>query len=162
MEKTRHPYRKAFDIAQEIVAKMQAEFPKAKVSIAGSLRRQRDPRDIDILLAGSGDAERYSDFFRTLGDTAIDLGTKSTAIMIQGIQADLRIVPLKSFGAGLLFFTGSMEFNIRTRIKAKTMGLKLNRYELKDRFTEKNIAGKTEKSIFKALGLEWREPATRQ
>jgi DNA polymerase (family 10) len=87
--------------------------------------------------------------------------TKSTVILDNGIQADLRIVPEKSFGAALQYFTGSKDYNIKLREIAIKKGYKLNEYGLFERKTGKMVAGETEKEIFKILGVKYIEPEKR-
>jgi DNA polymerase (family X) len=47
-----------------------------------------------------------------------------------GLQVDLRVVPPDSFGAALLYFTGSKAHNIRLRQRALRRGMTLNEYAL--------------------------------
>jgi len=66
----------------------------------------------------------------------------------------------EEWGAALLYFTGSKNFNIRMRNAAIAKGWKLNEYGLWD--GDKLIAGKTEEEIFEALGWEFVEPTARE
>ena len=156
----RYPYAEAKKLADAVVAAVREKFPAARVEVAGSLRRGKDPRDIDILVAYDGDPNQVTRFFRTLGP-ALDVGEKSTAVTMDGIKVEMRAVPLKSFGAGMLFFTGSADFNIRIRGIAKRKGWKLSRYSLHDAKTEVPIASETEKEILDLLGVPWTEPKDR-
>ena len=52
--------------------------------------------------------------------------TKSTVILKSGIEADVRVVDPKCFGAALQYFTGSKAHNIRVRERAVKKGLKIN------------------------------------
>lgn len=156
----RYPYAEAKKLADKVVEAVRTKFPEAKAEVAGSLRRGKDPRDIDILVASDGDPNQITRFFRTLG-TALDVGEKSTAVTMDGIKVEMRAVPLVSYGAGMLFFTGSADFNIRIRGIAKRKGWKLSRYSLHDVQTEKPIASETEKEILDLLGVGWVEPKDR-
>ena len=158
--KKRYPHAEAMEIAQKIVGAIKQQFPQALVEIAGSLRRGKDPKDIDILIAGDDGDSNYAKFCRTLG-ASLNLGEKALAVAREGIQIDLRIVPKKCYGAGLLFFTGSADFNIRCRAKAKRLGMKLTRYGLEDLRDGRMIAQTTEREILDALGIEWLEPKER-
>ena len=157
--KKRFPHVEAMSVATAIVEALRKQFPDARIDVAGSLRRGKDPKDIDILIAGDDGEVAYSRFCRTLGKN-LDLGEKATSIVKEGIQVDLRIVPKAAYGAGLLFFTGSAEFNIKCRVKAKTMGLHLTRYGLTD-VAGNIIARDSEKQILDALGISWLEPKDR-
>ena len=46
------------------------------------------------------------------------------------MQADLRVVPEKSFGAAWMYFTGSKDHNVALRDWAIRKKLKLNEYGL--------------------------------
>jgi DNA polymerase (family 10) len=95
--------------------------------------------------------------------------TKSSIRMQDGLQVDLRIVPEQSYGAALLYFTGSKEHNVLLRGRAQQRGLRLNEYGL---FTDDGvdapqdrrapIASRTEAELYEALGLQWAEPELRE
>jgi len=61
-----------------------------------------------------------------------------------------------------MYFTGSKEYNIRLREIARKKGFKLSEYGLFDRKTGKFVAGRTEKEIYKKLGLKYVEPEKRE
>jgi DNA polymerase (family 10) len=70
------------------------------------------------------------------------------------------VVPAKSYGAALNYFTGSKDHNVALRQIAIGKGLKLNEYGL---FRgSKQIAGKTEEDLYEALGLDYIEPELRE
>jgi len=86
--------------------------------------------------------------------------TKSSVRLDLGLDADVRVVPLESFGAALQYFTGNKDHNIELRKIAQDKKLKLNEYGV---FRgKKQIAGKTEEEVYKILGLEWMEPELRE
>ncbi|MDP2864189.1 MAG: PHP domain-containing protein, partial [bacterium] len=77
-----------------------------------------------------------------------------------GFDVDIRVVPKKSYGSALQYFTGSKEHNIVTRKIAMDKGLKLSEYGL---FRgSKMIAGGTEEDIYKFLGMQWIPPEMRE
>ncbi|MHC4295021.1 MAG: PHP domain-containing protein, partial [Planctomycetota bacterium] len=86
--------------------------------------------------------------------------TKGSVVLTGDVQADLRVVESKSFGAALSYFTGSKEHNVRLRELAIRKGLKLNEYGLFD--GEKQIAGKSESEIYEALDLAFVVPELRE
>jgi DNA polymerase (family 10) len=80
--------------------------------------------------------------------------------MKEDFDMDIRIVPKKSYGSALQYFTGSKEHNIATRKIAIDEGLKLNEYGV---FRgPKMVAGKTEEEVYKTLGMEWVPPELRE
>ena len=77
-----------------------------------------------------------------------------------GLQVDVRVVPEQSYGAALLYFTGSKAHNIALRGLANDRGWKLNEYGL---FSGKRrIAGTTEEEVYEKLGLAYVPPELRE
>jgi DNA polymerase (family X) len=153
----------ATGIADRLIAYLRASPAVEAVHVAGSLRRSRDTvGDIDLLaVTGDGRAVcahfgRYSNAVERIG-----VGDKRASLVLQeGIQADLRVVPAASAGAALLYFTGSKSHNIALRQLAIDRGWKLNEYGLFEGTT--SIAGRTEESVYDALGLQWIAPELRE
>lgn len=158
----RMPLNKVLLIANKIIKELKNKTEK--IIVAGSIRRKKSLiRDID-LLATAKNPDAVMNAFTKMRNVKRILGkgkTKSTVILDNGIQADLRIVPEKSFGAALQYFTGSKEYNIKLREIAIKKGYKLNEYGLFERKTGKMVAGRTEKAIFKVLGVKYLEPESR-
>jgi DNA polymerase (family 10) len=86
--------------------------------------------------------------------------TKMSVRLRTGLQIDLRVVPEKSYGAALQYFTGSKEHGILLRRIAQDKGLKLNEYGI---FRgNKQVAGATEEDVYATLGLPWIPPELRE
>jgi len=135
----------------------------ADLAVAGSLRRRKVfVRDIDIL-AASGNAERLMDRFVGYGEVKHVLAhgpTKSSVLLRNAMQVDLRRVAKESWGAALVYFTGSKDFNIKLRSRALEMGCKINEYGI---FKEgRKQGGKTEEEMFGLLGLSYLPPELRE
>jgi DNA polymerase (family 10) len=137
----------------------------ADVEPAGSLRRWKETiGDLDILVTSKSGTPVMDHFISYPGvSEVVQKGdTKSTVILANGLQVDLRVLDKDSFGSALQYFTGSKAHNIAVRDRAKRMGLKVSEYGV---FTEKGgkrVAGRTEKDVYKALGLEWVPPELRE
>lgn len=134
-----------------------------KISLAGSIRRVKETiGDADFLVI-SKNPKKVMDFFTSLPGIVKIWGkglTKSSVRMKEGFDMDIRVVPKKSYGSALQYFTGSKEHNIVLRKVAIDKGFKLNEYGL---FRgKKMIAGKTEEELYKALGLTWIPPEMRE
>ncbi len=132
---------------------------------AGSLRRWReDIGDVDIL-AACEECSGIMDCFIRYPEVKEVLArgeTKSSVVLRNGLQVDLRVLPVECFGAALQYFTGSKAHNIAVRDRAKKIGLKVSEYGV---FSEKNgrrIAGDTEEGVYKAVGLPWIPPELRE
>ncbi len=134
-----------------------------KISLAGSIRRRKETiGDVDIL-AVSSQPEKVMDIFTSMKRVEKVLAkgiTKSSVRLHGGIQVDLRIVGKESFGSALQYFTGSKEHNIEVRKIAIKLGYKLNEYGLFKGF--ERIAGRDEKEVYKALGMQWIPPELRE
>jgi len=153
----------AWPLAQALAERVAAVPGVTQVELAGSFRRRKETvGDVDVLACG-GDPERVMDAFVHHDSVADVLGrgeTKSSVRLRNGLQADLRLVPAESFGAALLYFTGSKEHNIELRRLAIEKGWSLNEYGLTE--GEKRVAGRTEEEVYRALGLPWIPPELRE
>jgi DNA polymerase (family 10) len=131
--------------------------------VAGSIRRWRETiGDIDIL-ALSSKPEPVIEAFTSLPRVSEVLAAGSTKASVRvsdGLQIDLRVVPPESYGAALNYFTGSQAHNVHLRGLAQSKGLKLSEYGLFK--GERRVAGKTEESIYRKLGMEYVEPELRE
>ena len=118
----------ALPIAREIEAILKKVKGVSAVVIGGSVRRRRETvKDIDIL-AIAKDSKAAMQAFTSLPNVVKITGkgdTKSSVILEEGLTADLRVVPQKSFGAALQYFTGSVDHNVRVRQAALKKGLTL-------------------------------------
>jgi DNA polymerase (family X) len=134
-----------------------------KISLAGSSRRMRETvGDIDIL-AVAENPKKIMDFFVSMQGVEkvwANGSTRSSLRMESGFDIDLRVVPEKSYGSALQYFTGSKDHNIATRKIAMEKGLKLNEYGVFN--GAKMIAGKTEEEIYDSIGLKWIPPELRE
>ena len=153
----------AVQVADEFVGALKKLPAVKKISVAGSLRRQKETvRDIDILMI-SRKPKKIMDVFTGLPDVATVLAkgeTKASVRTKDDVQVDCRVEEDKSFGAALLYFTGSKNFNIKLRQIAIKKGLKLNEYGL---FRNgKFVCGRSEEEMFKSLGLPYIEPELRE
>ncbi len=152
-------------VIDEIIAYMKECDAVLRIEPAGSARRRKETvGDLDILVLSTRPeevVERFVSMPRV--SRVISQGTtRSTVIIGANLQVDLRVIPPKSYGSALQYFTGSKAHNIKLRTIAVKKGYKLNEYGLFDRKTGERIAGETEESIYKALGLEWIEPELRE
>jgi len=159
----RFPLGQALPIAQSIELRLRELKGVQKAQVAGSiLRRKETVGDADILVV-SKDAEAVTDFFTGLPEVAhvhAKGPTKSSVRLEMGMDVDLRVVPAKSFGAALNYFTGSKAHNVHLRRMAQDRGWKLNEYGLFQ--GEKSIAGRTEEELYDALGLPFIIPELRE
>ena len=155
----------ALPVAEELKEELNKLKEIKKIDIAGSLRRRKETiKDIDILAIGKN-KEKIIDYFTKLPIVVRVLAkgpTKSSVILKNDMQADLRVLDEKNYGAALNYFTGSKEHNIKLRQIAIKKGYKFSEYGLFNRKTNKYIAGRTEEEVYKKLGLKYVEPELRE
>ena len=165
--------------AKEVYEKLKSLKEVERIDYCGSLRRMKETiGDVDFLVVSQkpqivGDepkgsslpvaTARVMDFFVSLPGVIKIWGkgtTKASVRMKDGVDMDIRVVPKKSYGSALQYFTGSKEHNIVTRKIAIDKGLKLSEYGL---FRgSKKIAGENEEEIYRKLGMEWMPPELRE
>ena len=134
-----------------------------KVVAAGSVRRMKETiGDVDFLVL-SDDPAKVTSYFVSMPEVVqvVEKGRTKSAIKLNtGMNADIRILPEKSFGAALQYFTGNKAHNIVLRKIAQDKGWKLNEYGLFQK--QKQIAGETEEEVYDKLGLQWIPPELRE
>ena len=133
------------------------------LEVAGSFRRKKETvGDLDILATADDFSKVIRHFIKypKIKEVVSAGSTRSTVILNNDLQVDLRSVEDASYGSALNYFTGSKAHNIELRKIAIERGLKLNEYGV---FRgEEKIAGKTEDEVYKALGLCYIEPELRE
>jgi DNA polymerase (family X) len=177
-------------IAQALVGHLRAAGDVRQIEPAGSYRRGRETvGDLDFVVdCENGGA--VMDRLAAYPEVSAVIGrgeTKMSVRLMSGLQVDLRIVPEKSFGAALVYFTGSKQHNIVLRGMAKQHGLRINEYgvfrlppggkmsdadketagketsdEAKEADKLEYIAGRTEKEVYDTLDLPVFPPEIRE
>ena len=153
----------AEQIAGTLVAYLKQTPGVNDIVVAGSYRRQRETvADLDILATRGKNSKVMARFvgYEDVRQVVSQGETRSTVILRSGVQVDLRVVPQVSYGAALMYFTGSKEHNIAIRKIGLTKKLKINEYGA---FRgEKRVAGRTENEVYAKLGLPFIEPELRE
>lgn len=155
----------ALPIAEEIVSEFKSLGEVEKISIAGSLRRRKDTiGDIDLLIASENPGKIMDKFIHLpqAKEVLAEGLTKSAILTHKDMQVDLRVVSSDSFGAALLYFTGSQSHNVHLREMAVKQGLKINEYGVFQTKDDKKIAGEEEEEIYRILGLPYIMPELRE
>lgn len=161
----RQPLGKVLPVANDILLHLKKKAPVDRIDLAGSLRRWKDTiKDIDILATSDNPKEVMKVFVRLphVKEILMQGPTKSTVIIHEGIQVDLRVVEKESYGAALAYFTGSKTHNIRLREMAVRAGLKINEYGIFLENDNKKIGGEKEEDVYKILGLSYIPPELRE
>jgi DNA polymerase (family 10) len=164
-DETRTPIFDAMAVARRLIADLETSDLVDRIEYAGSLRRLEETiGDIDLLAVSSSPSEVMELFTSLSGVTAV-LGsgtTKSSVVIDERIQVDLRVVEEEAFGAALLYFTGSRAHNIELRQRALRRDWTLNEYALSVVETDEVVASTSEHEIYEALGLPWITPEVRE
>jgi DNA polymerase (family 10) len=153
----------AAQYAEALRAFLQAVPGVQQVAVAGSFRRMRETvGDLDILVTAAADSPVMQHF--TAYDEVAEVysagETRASVLLKCGLQVDLRVVAQESYGAALHYFTGSKAHNIAIRRIAQQLGLKINEYGV---FRGKRrIAGDSEESVYRAVGLPYIPPELRE
>jgi len=165
------------DTAEAAAAEIIEHIKKAgkaaeDVTPAGSLRRGKETvGDLDLLVTlGAGHtAQKQVDAlakhileYPGIDQTLAHGENKVSFTLQNGLQVDVRLLEKESFGAALLYFTGSKEHNVSLRGRANDMDLTLNEYALATLKGEKPVARRTEEEIYAKLKLDYIPPELRE
>ncbi len=179
--KQRIPREEATRFYELISSSIHSIYPRAKVEIVGSYRREADTvGDIDIIFS-IGDDSTPEVALRLVIDQLMESGVVTDdpvckeKFMGVGIvpsdsesthrRIDIRVVPADEWGSSLLHHTGSDVFNKNMRLQASQMGYRLSekglvKLSVKDDGDEL-VPTRTERDVFNILGLPWVEPRDR-
>lgn len=159
----RRPLGDVLDLAGRIEAQLGAVPGVVQAVVAGSIRRRRETiGDVDVLVA-TDSALAVTGAFASLAEVQAIMArgpTKTLVRLINGMDADLRVLAPESFGAALIYFTGSKAHNVALRRIAIKAGLKLNEYGL-FRGTQV-VSSRTEEEVYQALGMSFIPPELRE
>jgi DNA polymerase (family 10) len=167
-------------LVEGVLAHMEDAPGVAGIAVAGSLRRRKETiGDVDLLVEHDGDGTAVVEHFVSFPGAVRVLGsgsTKGSIVLHSGLQVDLRVIPAESFGAALVYFTGSKEHNVALRTMAVREGLRVNEwgvYRVDDPRPEAQadesgrdfgvrVAGATEEEVYGSLELPWIPPELRE
>jgi DNA polymerase (family X) len=142
------------------------------VTAAGSLRRGRETvGDLDLLVTMKPGRDKQKDIdavaeyflkYPRIEEKLAHGENKVSVLLESSMQVDVRMLEKKSFGAALLYFTGSKSHNVALRGRALDMGWTLNEYALTALKGGRVVASKTEEEIYAQLKLDYIEPELRE
>ena len=159
--------------AEEIIAyikKLGAGIES--ITSAGSLRRCKETiGDLDFLLIlkdGHTSQEKIDVIaehilkYPRIDQVLAKGGNKVSFTLDSGLQVDVRLIEKDSYGAALIYFTGSKEHNVKLRGRAIDMGYTLNEYAMTTLKSGRRVAGRTEEEIYAKLKLDFIAPELRE
>ncbi|MGA2481647.1 MAG: DNA polymerase/3'-5' exonuclease PolX [Candidatus Acidiferrales bacterium] len=164
-------------VGDETAAKLVAHIRGAgkaveSVTPAGSLRRGKETiGDLDLLVT-LADGHASAKSIDAIADRILEFpgidqilarGENKVSFTLENhLQVDVRLLEKESFGAALLYFTGSKEHNVALRGRANKMGYTLNEYALATLKAERRVASRTEEEIYAKLKLDYIPPELRE
>ena len=155
--------------AENIVKRVESQLSKfpdiTRFEITGSFRRKKDTiGDLDVLVETEKPEHVVQNFTKAdeVREIIVAGEYKASVKFAKNFQVDLRVVPGKSWGAALLYFTGSKAHNIELRTRALKMKYHLSEYGLFKEDNETMVAGKSEQEVYRALGMDYIEPELRE
>jgi len=161
----RRPLGHVMPLAEELVAELGRVASVGRIELAGSIRRRRETvKDIDIVATATAAAPLMERFtaLPAVERVLMHGPTRSSVLVRDGIQVDLRVVEPVSFGAALAYLTGSKGHNIRIRDLAVKMGLKVNEYGIFRERDDLRLGGEEEDDVYRLLGLPFIPPELRE
>lgn len=153
----------AFPMVDTLLNYLRKNKHVINIECAGSFRRRKETvGDLDIVVATKDNQSVISHFvnYNDIADIISQGDTRASIRLKSGMQVDLRAVPEKSYGAALLYFTGSKEHNIAIRKIGVQRKLKINEYGVYK--GKKYLAGKTEQEVYRQINLAYIEPELRE
>ncbi len=161
----RIPLGVALPIARQMLAELSKVPGVVQAAVGGSLRRMRDTTgDIDLLVAAA-DVAAVMDRFAALDNVESVAGrgpTKTNVVLLNGLGADLRVLPAERWGTLLVYFTGSKDHNVKLREMALKRGLSLNEHAFTPLDGGPEILCATEEEVYHRLGLPFIPPRLRE
>ncbi len=154
---------RAEELTRSLVDDLGQSSEVDRIAAAGSYRRRRETvGDLDILVTGR-DSRAIMDRFvagEDVGEVIARGDTKTSVLLRNGLQVDLRLVPEECYGAALVYFTGSKAHNVAIRRIGAGQNLKINEYGV---FRgDDRVAGETEAAVYQAIGLDLIPPELRE
>ena len=149
---------KAIEIGLKIVGTLHS--PSVKAQVVGSTRRlKKNPRDVDILVAGMDCINIALKIARIFPD-AVKTGNGTTALKfrIDSEPVDIYVTTKRSWGAAMNHYTGPKARNVVIRSIAKKKGITVNEKGY-FRNNKRVGGGGKEEQLYKLLGLKY-VPAT--
>ncbi len=157
-----------------LLGHLRASEAVQRVEVAGSYRRRLETvGDIDVLAISSDPATVMQQFtsYSEVARVVMSGDTRGRVALRAGLEVDLRILTRKSYGAALVYFTGSKDHNIKLRQRALDYGLRISEYgvfreqgesEPGDPWAGEWVAGREEKDVYAAVELPWIVPELRE
>lgn len=152
--------------AEEIVDRIKKHMAKCKevvkLEAAGSFRRRNATiGDLDIPIATNNPEKVLKHFlkFPEIEEILVEGDKKTSVVLKNEVQVDIRVTTPEAYGSMLQYFTGSKQHNILLRNHSLTKGMSLSEYGIKKGDTTKEFSD--EDGFYKEIGLPYIPPELR-
>jgi len=132
-----------------------------KYEFCGSYRRMQPTigdLDVIVVVKPGTTIEPLFEYLATHGLRTLWRGPQKASFEIDGLQIDLRLIPIESWIFAMLHFTGSKQNNIEMRAKAKRLGYSLSEYGITPMPADDLY---NQYSVYKFLGMPYKHPRER-
>jgi len=177
LHRSRFKISEADQLIKPLLEYLEAHEGIERIEVAGSYRRRRETvGDIDLLVIApdAGSVMEHFVAYPKLARVEMAGDTRGRVALQSGLEVDLRILPRQSYGAALVYFTGSKEHNIRLRKRAIERQLRLSEYGVfrdsgesaddsdRDPWAGELVAGSEESEVYSTVDLPWIAPELRE
>lgn len=154
-----------WDTARDVMAVLNAGVHPPRLAVVGSARRMQETvGNVDLLAATDADPRPVLDALAALPN-AVEVLRRTDAhasvLLYGGMEVRLHLVPLASWGAGLVWHTGARAHVERLAARARERGWTLLERGLEDE-RGRRLAGDDEAALYERLGLQWVAPELRE
>ena len=179
--RSRVPLYEADRVVEPLVGYLAGCPEVERLEVAGSYRRRRETvGDVDLLAVATEAGPVMERFLAYTQVARVEMSgpTRASVVLGSGLQVDLRVMPPESYGAALVYFTGSKEHNIRLRQRALERKLRVSEWGVfreeggkadrpekaheRDPLAGERVAGAEERDVYAALDLPWIPPELRE
>jgi DNA polymerase (family 10) len=148
-------------VADEVVASLRQSLPGADVAVAGEVRRYCEViTEVVVVLSGAQTGNAKSALARVLENAEVSKDAVNGRHPA-GLLVRVQVAEKGSFGAALLWHTGSNEHLEQLAGHAKARGLEFADGQLSDR-SGRAVPCADERAAYRGLGLPWIPPELRE
>ncbi len=164
-EKSRTLLSRAEQVAMRILQYLEGLPEIETVDAVGSFRRRKSTvGDLEFAIATTNTdlATQYFLKFPEITEVLVSGKTRSSVVVGDDLQVDIRVFNPKVRGSMLQYFTGSKAHNVLLRTYSLESGLSISEYGIKKVSTGKVHEFKTEEDFYDFLNLQYIPPEIRQ
>ncbi len=164
-EKSRTLLSRAEQVAMRILQYLEGLPEIETVDAVGSFRRRKSTvGDLEFAIATTNTdlATQYFLKFPEITEVLVSGKTRSSVVVGDDLQVDIRVFDPKVRGSMLQYFTGSKAHNVLLRTYSLESGLSISEYGIKKVSTGKVHEFKTEEDFYDFLNLQYIPPEIRQ